>query len=144
MTDARFPDNWMHDARVQGLSGDHFRAFMHTLAWSAHNRTDGFVRTENLPLIHRVKRDAMSAFVNAGLCAELDGGWLFIDYLATQTTRAEFEALDKARAKARQRKADQRAKESASKGYVPRDVPRHVQGDYTGRQAGLFATRPTT
>ena len=46
MTDARFPDYWMHDARIQGLSGDHFRAFMHALAWSAANRTDGVIRTE--------------------------------------------------------------------------------------------------
>jgi hypothetical protein len=51
MTDARFPDHWMHDARIQGLSGDHFRAFMHALAWCATNRTDGFIRTENLSLI---------------------------------------------------------------------------------------------
>ncbi len=130
MTDARFPDYRMHDARIQGLSADDFRAFMHALAWSAANRTDGVIRAENLSLIPRLDGDAVAVFVAAGLLAELHDGWLITDYLATQTTRAEFEAGDRARLKARERKAKQRA---ARQPGVTQDVTQDVTGYSTGK-----------
>lgn len=143
MTDARFPDYWMQDARIQGLSGDHFRAFMHTLAWSAHNRTDGHIRAENLALIHRLDDGAVSAFVAAGLCAEVDDGWLIIDYLATQTTRAQFEANERTRAKDRERKAKERAEKLAAQQGVRMDVRTDVRTSFPGRQAGRLLSKET-
>jgi hypothetical protein len=133
MTDARYPSHWMHDARIQALSGDHFRALMHALAWCATNRTDGLIRPDDLPLIYRVDAHAITAFIAAGLCAELDDGWLLTEYLATQTSRAEFEASDRARLKARQRKAEQRAKQSAAQRHVTQDVTQDVAGYSTGK-----------
>ena len=41
MTDARFPDRWLSDRRLQRLSDGHFRAFITSLAWSVTNRAEG-------------------------------------------------------------------------------------------------------
>jgi hypothetical protein len=134
VTDARYPDYWMHDARVQGLSGDDFRAFIHALAWSAHNRTDGVIRPENLTQIPRLDAATMAVFVDAELCAKLTGGWLILDYLATQTSRAQFEQRDRARANNARRKAEQRDRDrTAAQGGVTRDVMRDVTAPFTGK-----------
>lgn len=143
MTDARFPDYWMHDARVQTLSGDHFRAFMHALAWSAANRTDGFIRTENRSLIPRLDNAAVVTFVDVGLWVELDDGWLIVDYLATQTSRAQFQASERSRAKDRERKAKERAARFAGQQSVRTDVPTDVRKESPGRQAGRLFSKET-
>jgi hypothetical protein len=41
VTDARFPDRWLSDKRIQRLSDGHFRSFITSLVWSVTNRTDG-------------------------------------------------------------------------------------------------------
>jgi hypothetical protein len=133
MSDARFPQRWITDARVQGLSGDDFRAFMHALAWSVSNGTDGVIRPENLPLIYRVDAAAMAVFVAAELCAELTDGWLFVDYLTTQTTAAQLESAARGKANARERQARKRLKELAAQGDVTRDVTRDVPRDSVGQ-----------
>jgi hypothetical protein len=140
MADARFPVEWMTDPRVRGLSGDHLRALMHALAWSATARTDGVIRFEHLPMVPCLDADALAVFVAADLAAELDDGWLMTVYETTQTTRAEFEASDYARAKWRERKANQRKRNAAGQEHVTSDVPSDVHRDNTGRQAGKYLT----
>jgi hypothetical protein len=140
MADARFPVEWMTDPRVRGLSGEHVRVLMHALAWSATARTDGVILFEYLPMVPCLDGDALAAFVAADLAAELDGGWLLTVYSTTQTTRAEFEASDYARAKARERKANQRKRNAADQGQVTSDVTSDVHRDNTGRQAGRLSS----
>ena len=40
MTDARLPERWLNDRRLQRHSADHYRAFVNALLWSVANRTD--------------------------------------------------------------------------------------------------------
>ncbi len=51
MTDARIPDRWLSDRRLQRLSDVHFRAFITSLVWSVSNRTNGVIEPEDLRLI---------------------------------------------------------------------------------------------
>ncbi|GJO51399.1 hypothetical protein NJB1604_39390 [Mycobacterium marinum] len=129
MADARFPFRWMTDPRIQQeISGDQFRALMNALTWSATNGTDGVVRAEHLPLIARLDRATMAAFVKAGLCAKLHDGWLFVDYRQTQTSRAQLESAARTKANNRERQARKRLRDLADQNDVTRDVTRDSVG----------------
>jgi len=45
-TDARVPDRWLSDRRLQRLSDAHFRAFITSLVWSVSNRTKRVIEPE--------------------------------------------------------------------------------------------------
>jgi hypothetical protein len=136
MADARFPDRWLSDRRLQRLSDAHFRAFITSLAWAVTNRTDGVIEPEDLALIPNFAPNSIKAFITAGLWTPLTKGWLIADYSATQTTKEQFEAAELARAKDREKKARSRAAKSAAASAdvaVPGDVPGDVTGDNTGK-----------
>jgi hypothetical protein len=147
VTDARFPDRWLSDKRIQRLSDAHFRAFIHALAWSATNGSDGVIEPEDLELIPRFPKDAVRAFLAANLWEPRGGegrGWLMVDFIATQTTALQMKAAERARAADREKKARQRAAGKAGVGtgatgststaaVVPEDVPPDVPGDNTGK-----------
>jgi hypothetical protein len=78
-------------------------------------------------------------FVDAGLWARIDDGWLIADFLSTQTTRAELEQRERNRVKERERKARYRAK-TANQSNVPRDT----DGDGDGDRAADFAGQDRT
>ena len=91
MTDARFPDRWLSDKRIQRLSDTHFRAFVTSLTWAASNRTDGVIEPEDIALIPNFAAGAPKKFVEVGLWASRIGagrGWHIVDFPATQTTAA--------------------------------------------------------
>ncbi|WP_082956402.1 hypothetical protein [Mycobacterium sp. E787] len=137
MTDARIPDRWLLDRRFSRLSGNQFRAFIAALTWSASNRTDGVIAPDDLPEIRWLTADDMPAFVAAGLCARLHDGWLIVDFLSTQTTRAQWEQRERSAVKERARKARHRAK-TAAQGNVPRDrdADRDADGDADSLRTG--------
>ncbi|KUI13458.1 hypothetical protein AU191_16850 [Mycolicibacterium acapulense] len=145
MTDARLPERWLNDRRLQRLSPEHYRAYVNTLLWSVANRTDGRIEQEDLGLIPHWSANAAKAFVDAGLFTPQPRGWLLTDYAATQTSRDELATLEDLRARERQKKARQRAKakaaleggaeskalsdaeaETASEEERPRDGPRDM------------------
>jgi hypothetical protein len=130
MTDARVPDRWLIDRRFSQLSGDQFRAFIAALTWSASNKTDGVVTEADLSEIRWFQAVDMPALVEAGLFARIDNGWLLVDFLSTQTTRAQWVQRERNIVKERERKARYRAK-AASQGDVPRDTDgdRDADGD---------------
>lgn len=140
MTDARFPDRWLSDRRLQRLSDNHFRAFIHSLAWSVTNRTDGVIEPDDLALIPRFPLDAVKAFLAVELWeprGAVGRGWLITDFAATQTTALQLKAAERARAKEREKKARQRAAAreapTSTEAVVPGDVPADVPGDNTGK-----------
>lgn len=133
MTDARLPERWLTDRRLQRLTPEHRDSYVWALVWSVSNRTDGLIEPEDLALIPNFTPGAPAALINAGLWAALDEGWLIVDFPSTQTTRAEHEILENARAREREKKARQRAKAASSKDSAHSDVP----GDSTeGPEAG--------
>ena len=135
-------DYWMHDARIQGLSGDHFRALMHALAWCAANRTDGLIRTENSIADSADRGGAVYAPRGCrAMWVELDDGLADrrLPGNADQP-RAQFEGNDRTRAADRERKAKQRAERAerfaAAQQGVHTDVLPDVRSERIGRQAG--------
>jgi hypothetical protein len=136
MTDARFPDRWLSDRRLQRLTDGHFRAFITSLAWSVSNRTDGVIEPEDLALIPNFAVGAPQALVSAGLWSPLENGWRITEYAVTQTSRDQLTALENLRVREREKKARQRAaKKSATStdAVVPGTVPRDVPPDNTGQ-----------
>ena len=111
MTDARYPEAWLNDRRVVRLSDAAHRLFVTTLAWSASNRTDGFLESADLPLIHGVDPSCADELVAAGLWKPVSGGWLICDFAKTQATRAQLEGLDHKRHMDRERQARKRRRD---------------------------------
>lgn len=118
MSDFRFAGRWLNDRRVMTLSGDDFKAFVTAGTWMVENRTDGRITRDDMDFIPKFTRKSVAALTAAGLWEESGDGWQMVDYLSTQTSKAEFEVLDNARRRDREKKARQRAKHS-----VPGDSP---------------------
>jgi hypothetical protein len=143
VTDARFPDRWLSDKRIQRLPDNHFRSFITSLVWSVTNRTDGVIEPEDLELIPRFAKDSVRNLLAAGLWEPRGGsgrGWQIVDFAATQTTALQLRHLEDARAKEREKKARQRAarrsedtSSASTDAAVPRDIPRDVPPDDTGK-----------
>jgi hypothetical protein len=141
MADARFPERWLSDRRIQRLTDAHFRAFITSLAWSVSNRTDGVIEPEDLGLIPNFAGGAVQAFVTAGLWSPIGTGWRITEFVPTQTSRSELDALEAVRAREREKKARQRAARGSTltstdtdvPGTVPGTCPGDVPPDYTGK-----------
>lgn len=129
MTDARFPERWLNDRRFSRLSGDQRWGFMAIMAWSVSNRTEGVVTFDDVADIRWLNPDDMPVYVNVGLCAEVDEGWLIVDFQSTQTTRKELERQDRNRVKDRIRQQNWRANNAAVQSKVTRDNMHHVTRD---------------
>lgn len=129
MSDFRFAGRWLNDRRVVGLAGEDFKTFVLAGTWMVENRTDGRISTEDFEYIPRFNRGSVPRLVAAGVWIPEDDGWLMVDYVGTQTSRAEFEVLEAARKRDREKKARQRATKRADSDVSPGTVP----GDYTGK-----------
>ncbi|MGD1255345.1 hypothetical protein ACKUT9_13975 [Mycobacterium seoulense] len=136
MTDARVPDRWLSDRRLQRLSDSHFRAFITSLVWSVSNRTNGQIEPEDLGLIPSFAAGSANALVAGGLWAPQEEGWLISDFRTTQTSSEQLAAAEAARIREREKKAKQRAAKRAAAradAVVPKDIPGDVLGDNTGQ-----------
>lgn len=131
MTDARLPERWLNDRRLQRLSAEHYRTFINALLWCVANRTDGRIERDDVGLIPHWSVSAAKAFVDAGLFTPRADGWLISDYAATQTARSELETLERVRQRERLKKAKQRAEAKSDK---KKDVD--SLGDETGDSPG--------
>jgi hypothetical protein len=145
MTDARLPERWLNDRRLQRLSAEHYRTYINCLLWSVANRTDGHIEREDIALVPHWSATAAKALVDAKLFTSGSDGWLIADYAATQTSRGELETLENIRARDREKKARKRAEAAAAasgevQGDSPGDAsPRTAQaGRKAGRQAGFI------
>jgi hypothetical protein len=106
MTDARYPERWLHDRRITRLTDRAHRAFVVTLAYGVANRTDGVLLLADLRDLPRYVEDEVPLLVEAGLMEPLvDGtGFSVVDFMETQSSRAELEAVDAARVAAREKR----------------------------------------
>lgn len=115
MTDARLPERWLMDRRIQRLNAEQFRAYTMSLMYAVCNRTDGQLTDDDIEAIPHFERAHIEPLVAAGLWRqEESGAWVITDYLATQTSRAQLEAAEMARAKEAQRSAQNRGRAKAA------------------------------
>lgn len=137
MADARMPDRYLLDRRFVRLPDEHFRSYVLALMWSVSNRTDGEILPDDLGLIPGFRDGSARALVTEGLWTPREQGWQITDYLDTQTTRAQFQAMEAKRANDRARQARHRAKKSdddgGPDGGVTHDVTRDVTADNKGK-----------
>lgn len=95
MTDARFPDRWLNDARLRRLTDRAYRTYANTLLWAVSNRTDGIVRREDVGLVPDAYIEDTDDFVKHNLWqVRQDGAWLIKDFAATQTSRSQLEGFE--------------------------------------------------
>lgn len=98
MTDARFPERWLSDARLQRVSPEAYRAHGNALMWSVSNRTDGAIPVWALPMVPHLTEAHARELASAGLWAgSARDGWMILDYDDTQTTAAQLAAAAAAR-----------------------------------------------
>jgi hypothetical protein len=114
MTDVRIPVRWLLDRRFRRLTDRAYRAFFSALCWSVENRTDGIVTPEDLAFIPGWPTCVEDELAAAGLFEVIDVGWLITEFARTQTSKAEHEALDKAREANRMRQARYRANQASN------------------------------
>lgn len=145
VTDARYPERWLHDRRITRLSDRAHRAFIVTITYAVSNRTDGVVLIADLRDLPRYVEDEVPQLIEAGLMEPLaDGnGYVVVEFMDTQSSRAELEAADAARVAAREKKAAQRAA-AKQKPTPPSAVPGDVPGDHTGKARQGQARRSRT
>lgn len=126
MTDARFPDRWLNDRRILRLSPEHFRAFVLSLTWTVSNRTDGRVEVEDLDMMPACSVDTAAALVDAGLWEPADDGtgWQIVDFLSTQTSRAQLEGLELKKRQDADRAKNYRQRKKGDGMTAERDEPR--------------------
>ncbi|WP_078309195.1 MULTISPECIES: hypothetical protein [unclassified Mycobacterium] len=128
MTDARLPDRWLHDRRLNRLSDGHFRSYVLSLIYAVSNRTDGIVEPEDLATIPKFAANACQAFVDNELWQPREKGWLIIDFESTQSSRESLEAAEQARIQSRAKDRVRKAKARAEAKSQP-DSPQDVRSD---------------
>lgn len=141
MADARMPDRYLLDRRFVRLEDEHFRSYVVALMWTVSNRTDGEILPGDLALIPGFRAGSPAVLVDAGLWTPQPEGWQITDYADTQTSRAEFEKMEKKRIAEREKKARQRARQAGAPppdgdpvpGDVPGDSPGDVPQDHIGK-----------
>lgn len=141
MTDSRFPERWLNDRRFPRVSAEAQMLFVVGNTWSASNRTDGDIRQDDLALFPRwVHIHRAHELVEAGFWIESGDGWVIAGYASTQTTAAQLDAAESARALDRDRKARTRAaaarnRVSADQEPVRPDSPPDIPRDDTGQDS---------
>lgn len=117
MTDARFPERWLNDGRLQRVSAAAYRTFGNALMWTVANKTDGHLPADVLVLIPHASEADIKELASVSLLVDHPSdGWLFADFEGTQTSRADHE-----------RREAERAAESASR----KRRRHHAGGDHS-------------
>jgi len=129
MTDARFPERWLNDWRLQSVTPAAYRLFGNALMWAVSNRTDGRIASTALALIPKAAKEGAAELESVGLwLGDGEDGWLIDGFEDTQTTSADLDVL----ANARRRQRDKmRRRRAAAAGAVPGHVPGHGSGHNT-------------
>lgn len=133
VTDARHPERWLMDRRIQRLTAEHYRAFSMALMFAVSNRTDGHLTADDLEAIPHFKSESIDALIAADLWEAVEDGWIISDYLTTQTSRAQLESAENARVKDAERKARDRATKKGTAAIQPSGAWSPVDGPADNR-----------
>lgn len=105
MTDARFPERWLLDRRLDRLDDRDFRSFTYALMWAVVNMTDGVIEPADLKLIPHFAEKSIPALLQSGLWEVSDDSrWQINDFKSTQMSGAEHDVLDRNRKRERDKK----------------------------------------
>jgi hypothetical protein len=118
MTDARFPERWLNDRRIQQLPSDAIVALLNAYMWSVSNRTDGVIKFADLELIPRCKPCDADTLTEVRLWKRRQDGWLLIDYAKTQRSRKQLDSDDEYRERERERVAAAREAKRAAAAQI--------------------------
>lgn len=95
MTDARFPERWLMDKRIIGLSNSAFRTFVLGMTFSVANRLDGYVERDDLTIVHGADPSDVPELIKSGLWSEADDVGIWIEgFTKVQTSAAQLEGLE--------------------------------------------------
>lgn len=97
-------DSFPRHPSMLGRSDSAFRSYIQALCYASEYRTDGWIPVEASALVFRRQKD-IAELVDAGRLVERSDGWLIVNYLEHQRSRAQ---IDAERESARKRKAKQR------------------------------------
>lgn len=121
MTDARFPERWLNDRRIIRLTDSAFRTFVLGMTWAVANRSDGYVSSDDLDLVHGAKAADADELVKASLWSRADdAGYWIEDFTKVQTSAAQLDGLEHRKAQDRARAKKYREK---SRGTEPDPDP---------------------
>jgi hypothetical protein len=141
MSNANLPDRWIVDRRFRRdvLSDSAFRSYIAALMWSVANRTDGKIKTSDLPYIPNFDANDIPELIGGDLWEPRLGEWLIADYSATQSSRSLLESYEHKKAWDRDRKArqaeDRRADRDRSTGNSGGNSPNTRHQDQKPRSA---------
>lgn len=133
MTDARIPERYLNDRRLNRLSDSDFRSYIMSLVWSVSNRTEGNLFADDLPLIPRFTSGAEVGIEESGLWRRNGQAWIIDRFEFDQSTNAQLEAADRTTLHNRERKRKQRARAKKPPvvdvtADVTRDITQDIQG----------------
>ncbi|MHA6629399.1 hypothetical protein ACU61A_28515 [Pseudonocardia sichuanensis] len=109
----RLDDTLAYDARVTKAGNGAFGTWARAASWCSQHLTDGFVPHHVASGIAE-RKSQIANLVAAGLWLEVDGGYQFPDWQASQRTAASVRAE---REKNAARKAEQRAREAVQQAH---------------------------
>ena len=148
MTDARFPDRWLTDRRLNRLSDADHRSFVNALVWAVSNRTDGRLDMDDLEVVPKFKTESIAAFEASGLWARSGEVWQIVEYGSTQTSAAQLTSQERGRVLTNARQTKHRANKSDADSDpdspgVTRDVTHNALGQDRTGQAQEVVSSPS-
>jgi hypothetical protein len=127
---------------------------IHALIYSNHYLTDGFIPTEAVPTLTRVRshvEPSIKALVKLGVWVPVEGGYAIHDFLEYQPSKAEVLAKRKQKASSGQAGGLARAKRMASERLAegqakskPVPVPGPIRDSLETKHVGRTVPRGTT
>jgi hypothetical protein len=129
------------DRRIQRLTPGGFRLFFNALMWAVANKTDGVLEPDDLVMVpgYIPGLEDELATTTPALWTWRDETWFITEFIDTQTTRAEHEALASARKSKRESQARWRAKQT-----VDATETSHVEPTTQDRTGVVTASAVTT
>ena len=106
MVDFRVDDGFPNHPKTVGLPHEAIGVWLLAGCWCARYLTDGYIPTEAMQQITR-RRQPINDLVNRNLLQQIEGGYLFVDWLDYQRSRDQ---VAKERDAGRERLAKWRAK----------------------------------
>lgn len=91
MVDFRVHDGFPHHPKVVGLSLEAIGLWTLAGCWCARYLTDGYIPVEAMRDYTKRRTGPLAELVERHLLREIEGGYLFVDWLQYQRSRAEME-----------------------------------------------------
>lgn len=137
MTDARLPEHWLTDPRMDRLSDRAWRTFTGSLMWSASQGTDGWIPRTSMRWVHPegVDEQTRGELVGAGLWVVGADGVSIQDWERSQSLAADVER-QRERNRAKNKALRDRKRQATPSAPHVASVTERVTGHVTGHAGG--------